>query len=269
MSEQSTDAQTSATNSNAVVTVAAYLSLLAGAALGLLALAGPIATWIGMADFRMGFGLLQIVNAWSDWVAGITLLVAIGIFVYARNKQLGKGGFLAGIALVGSVIGGLGYIVPETFRPPEGTPAIHDIATNPDAPLQYITIAPLRADAANNMEYGVMPGMEPEEHKRLQREAYPDIVPQEFSDSVSEVFDRALAAAQSMGWEIVSADAQIGRIEATDTTFWFRFKDDVVIEVTPTANGNGSVLNARSLSRVGRSDVGKNAERLREFFELL
>ncbi len=252
---------------NLMVTLAAFASLVAGLGLGLLALAGPLATWMGMADFRMGFGLLQIVNAWADWIAGIALLVTIGVFVVSKSKQLANGGMLTSVAFCGAIAAGLAWYIPETFRPPEGTPAIHDIATNPDAPLEYITIAPLRADAANNMDYGVMPGMEPEEHKRLQREAYPDIVPQEFSESVDEVFDRALAAAESLGWEIHSADAQSGRIEATDTTFWFRFKDDVVIEITPTVNG--SVLNARSLSRVGRSDVGKNAARLREFFALL
>ena len=52
-----------------------------------------------------------------------------------------------------------------------------------------------------------------------------------------------------MGWDLVAADAAAGRIEATDTTFWFGFKDDVVIRVRP-ANG-GSRVDVRSLSRVG------------------
>jgi uncharacterized protein (DUF1499 family) len=71
-----------------------------------------------------------------------------------------------------------------------------------------------------------------------------------------------------MGWELVDSDPGTGRIEATDTTFWFRFKDDVVIQVGRNSAGE-TELQARSLSRVGRSDVGKNAERLREFFALM
>jgi uncharacterized protein (DUF1499 family) len=70
-----------------------------------------------------------------------------------------------------------------------------------------------------------------------------------------------------MGWEIVAVDPQARRLEATDTTFWFQFKDDVVVIVS--GDNEKAVLNARSVSRVGRSDVGKNAERLREYFALL
>lgn len=70
-----------------------------------------------------------------------------------------------------------------------------------------------------------------------------------------------------MGWEIVFADLNEGRIKATDTTFWFRFKDDIVIDIS--TDRVDTILHARSKSRVGRSDVGKNAARLREFFSLI
>ena len=63
-----------------------------------------------------------------------------------------------------------------------------------------------------------------------------------------------------MGWEIVASELAEGRIEATATTFWFGFKDDVVVRVTPT--DSGSRIDVRSVSRVGRSDVGANAERI-------
>lgn len=251
------------------LTVVAVLCLLAGLALGLLALAGPLAVWFGMADFRLGFGFLQIVNGWADWVAGITFCVGVAIIVSARMKGIAAGPKLAALALGGCVIAALAWYIPETFRPPEGTPPIHDIATDPNNPLPFVAIAPLRADAANNMEYGVMPGIDSvQQHIDMQTSAYPDIVPQVFAASPDEVFQRALDAVDTMGWELVEADPQSGRIEATDTTFWFRFKDDVVIQVTANDSGQ-TVLQARSLSRVGRSDVGKNAARLREFFSLL
>lgn len=248
-----------------IMMVAAFACLLGGLLMGLLALAGPIAVWLGMADFRLGFGLLQTVNAWADRIALLALVVAIAILIVARTQQVAGGGRLASFAFIGVVVAGLAWFIPETFRPPEGTPPIHDIATNPDAPLQYEAIAPLRADAPNNMDYGVMDGITVEEHRRAQLEAYPEIQPQQYSAPPDEIFDRALAVAEDMGWEIVEADRAAGRIEATDTTFWFRFKDDVVVEVRQAPGG--SVLNARSLSRVGRSDVGKNAARLSEYFE--
>jgi len=76
-------------------------------------------------------------------------------------------------------------------------------------------------------------------------------------------FDRALGAAREMGWEIVAAVPADNRIEATATTLLFGFKDDIVIHITPA--GNGSRIDVRSVSRVGRSDLGANARRIRSF----
>lgn len=266
MTEATGEVSDSGSSIRKYLLIAAALCLVAGAGLGLLALAGPLAVWLGMADFRLGFGFLQVVNSWADWIAGLSLLAAISIFVIGNKKQLGGVNKLGILALIGAVSAGLAWYIPEAFRPPEGTPPIHDIATDPYNPLPYVAIAPIRADAANNMDYGVMPGIDSvQQHIDMQLEAYPDIVPQVYEDSAAAVFERALETVQAMGWELVDADAESGRIEATDTTFWFRFKDDVVIQVDENAAGE-TVLQARSLSRVGRSDVGKNAARLREFF---
>lgn len=250
-----------------VLSVAAILSLLAGIAVGLLALAGPVGVWLGMSDFRAGFGFLRSANNWSGWVALVAALVAVLTLAVGKQRGAASAGRLSTLAAVGALAALLVWYVPQTFRPPEGTPAIHDIATDPHDPLAFIAIAPLRADAPNNMDYGVMPGVDTvQQHIDMQLEAYPDIVPQRFERPAEAVFESALNAAKAMGWEIVAADAATGRIEATDTTFWFHFKDDVVVEVTESADG-AAVLQARSLSRVGRSDVGKNAARLREFFD--
>jgi uncharacterized protein (DUF1499 family) len=83
----------------------------------------------------------------------------------------------------------------------------------------------------------------------------------------NDAFFRALAAVEALGWELVDANRQEGRIEATDSTFWFGFKDDIVIRVQP--QGSGAKVDARSVSRVGKGDVGINAKRLRRFFEAL
>ena len=39
--------------------------------------------------------------------------------------------------------------------------------------------------------------------------------------------------ARDIGWEIVAVVPSEGRVEATDTTWYFGFKDDVVIRVVP------------------------------------
>jgi uncharacterized protein (DUF1499 family) len=263
---------TSGTTAGKVVNILAIVAAIAGIGTGLYALSGPMAVWIGMADFRAGFATLQRVNAVADWIAGIALLVTVIALVGTLKLRWGNSANLAALALVGTVSAALAYFIPESFRPAPGTPFIHDVATNPDNPSQYVAIAPLRANAPNSMEWGsgtLGSGevLGAERHTQMQRDAYPDIVPQRFSEPVDVVFERALGAVDTLGWELVAAVPEEGRIEATDTTFWFRFKDDVVIYIT--REGNETVLNARSLSRVGGSDVGKNAARLREFFALL
>lgn len=255
-----------------IINILAVLAAIVGVGLGLYALTAPMGVWLGMADFRAGFAILQRVNPIADVLALIGLAVTVLAFAGALVFKLGNSVRLATLALAGTLVAALTYYIPESFRPPEGTPPIHDITTNPLNPPQYVAIAPIRADAPNPMEYGVgtLPDgtvLTPQVMAQLQQQAYPDIVPQRFNEPVDAVFNRAIAAAQSLGWDIVDADRQAGRIEATDTTFWFRFKDDVVIVFT--REGDETVLNARSLSRVGLSDVGKNAARLREFFALL
>lgn len=255
-----------------LINILAALAALGGLGLGLYALSGPLGVWLGLSDFRAGFGILQRVNPIANQIALGSLVVTVLAFAGLMFFRWGNSRRLAGLALLGTIAAGLVYYVPESFRPAPGTPPIHDITTNPDNPPAYVAIAPLRADAANSMVYGsgnLTDGSEltPERLAQLQREAYPDIVPQRFDESVDAVFNRAVAAAERLGWDIVAAVRNEGRIEATDTTFWFRFKDDVVIYIT--REGDETVLNARSLSRVGVSDVGKNAARLREFFALL
>ncbi len=109
--------------------------------------------------------------------------------------------------------------------------------------------------------------MTPQRLIELTDEAYPDLITRRYSQSVNVVFEKALAGVDDLGWELVAANASAGRIEATDTTFWFRFKDDVVITIEQ--QGTDTVVDARSVSRVGTGDVGANAIRLRKLFALL
>jgi len=118
------------------------------------------------------------------------------------------------------------------------------------------------ANAANSTEYGG------KKIADLQKKSYPDIVTQKRAESREAVFQRALEIVRGSGWEILAEDPNAGRIEATDTTFWFGFKDDIVIRVR--ADGpNSALLDIRSISRVGRSDAGANAARIRNFIREL
>ena len=222
--------------------------------LGLLVLSGPV-TRAGLWHFRTG--LLVFGVALLSAIFAFTLSV-VGLVVPRLRGQSGR--HLA-VTLVMSLLVMAG---PAMFvQRARGVPAIHDITTDLDNPPVFVDMISIRAagQAANPPEYGGVAVA------AQQKAAYPDIAPLELNAPPAEAFAKALAAARAMGWEIVAEKASEGRIEATDTTAFFGFKDDVVVRVGATAAG--SRIDVRSKSRVGRSDVGKNAARIRAYLERL
>ena len=166
------------------------------------------------------------------------------------------------LSISGVVIGLLVVgVLWSWWQTAQQVPAIHDITTDTENPPRFVSVLPLRKDAANSAEYGGP------EIAAKQRAAYPDIVPAMLPLPPAQAFDRALQTARDMGWTIVDSNSGEGRIEATDTTLWFGFKDDIIIRVT--AVDQGSRVDIRSLSRVGRSDVGTNAKRIRRYLKKL
>jgi uncharacterized protein (DUF1499 family) len=217
-----------------------------------LASTGPLyrARVVGLAP---AFTILR----WSLYGAIATLLVAVVAIVIAVRR--GTGMTMSVMALVLIVAA---FAMPVSkLRQASRVPRIHDITTDTDRPPQFVSVVPLRAAAPNRVEYGGP------EVAAQQRQGYPDVQPLTLPLPPNQAFDRAFATARRLGWEIVASDPPSGRIEATDTTFWFGFKDDVVIRVT--AAPNGSRVDVRSLSRVGLSDVGTNAARIRKYLAAL
>ena len=207
----------------------------------------------GLWHFRTGFAILT----WAAWGGLAAAVISLcGSIASLPTRQLRS----AGLALFGVVVGMIIFTVPFSWRATaRAVPPIHDISTDLDHPPSFVAIIPLRRDAPNPAAYGG------NEVALQQRDAYPDITTVRLSVRPEEAFSRALAAARDLGWEVVAAVPEEGRIESTDTTFWFGFTDDVVIRITPVADH--SLIDIRSVSRVGRSDVGTNARRIRAFTE--
>ncbi|MDT8321778.1 MAG: DUF1499 domain-containing protein [Xanthomonadales bacterium] len=222
----------------AVVVVAAALLLFAGPG-----------TRLDLWEYGTGFLMMR----WALFL-GLGGAVLALLFLLLPKIRRGRTGLLATALIIGMVTA---WVPWNGYQTVQSLPFIHDISTDTANPPQFVDVVPLRADAPNPVDYAG------EETARQQRENYPDIRPLVLSLTAEEAFDRALQSAHEMGWQIVAAAPQDGRIEATDTTRWFGFKDDVVIRVTPLASG--SRLDIRSKSRVGRSDVGANATRIRNF----
>ena len=233
--------------------VALAACLVSALGLILLALSGPIYR-TGLIELQSAFGLLR----WAAYlgVAGIGVALIAGVAAYFRGGR--KTQLLAGLAFI---IGLVAFAIPYQWqRSARGLPPIHDITTDLENPPTFEAVVPLRADAANSLE-------RPPELTRQQREGYPDLEPITVPMPREQAFDKALVAAQAAGWQIVTADKSTGRIEATDTTRWFGFKDDIVVRLT--AWGAGTRIDVRSVSRIGRGDVGANARRIRRYLDTL
>ena len=206
---------------------------------------------IGVLELGASFTMLRV-GAYVGLAAGVVSLAGAGVSVVRRRHARD---LVAGV--LGIAIGAVCYALPARQQAiAREVPPIHDITTDTDDPPAFVAVLPLRADAPNTADYDPQAAA-------LQREAYPDLGPITLDAPPAEGFARALAAVRDMGWDLVDEDAAAGRIEATDTTFWYGFKDDVIVRVRPA--GGGSRIDVRSVSRVGLSDVGANAKRIREY----
>jgi uncharacterized protein (DUF1499 family) len=224
----------------------------AALALAVLGLAGPL--------YRAGVPLdtTYTILQWAGHGGGAVALAAIVIAVLSYRTRAWLRLAVAGLAvLTGLTCFAIGF---SEFRRARNSPAIHDITTDLDNPPSFSAIVARRADAPNTLERA--PRL-----AALQREGYGDLAPITVQSRPDQTFDRALAVAQSQGWEIVTADKSSGRIEATHTTRWFGFVDDVAVRLTPW--GSGTRVDVRSVSRSGIGDAGRNADRIRSFLKEL
>jgi uncharacterized protein (DUF1499 family) len=227
------------------------LALLAAVVAAVLVAAAGPAYRFGYADIPTAFSFMRF-GVYAAGAAGVLAVLWI-IFAFVGRSTAGLFAFIAAL-----VISGAAAAVPiSMMQTGASVPPIHDITTDTANPPVFVAIAPLRANAPNGVDYKAEDNVEPT------KQAYPDLQPLVTDVPPRDLFTRAEKVARDMGWEIVAAETDEGRIEATDTTLWFGFKDDIVIRIV--AEGEGSRLDIRSMSRVGKSDLGKNAERIRKF----
>jgi uncharacterized protein (DUF1499 family) len=217
------------------------------------------------------FGVVEAIPALLALVAGLAMLIvgallAIVGFLVATSKgsPIPRGAAAFGIVVALAV---LGYLL-SWLRTGMGVPAIHEISTDLASPPAFVAIKAIRdaqpglnpADYVNDLSSPNGTTNVPE----AQRKAYPDIQPLILQGlPADQAFARAEAAARELGWEIVAAVPAEGRLEATDTTLFFGFKDDVIVRLR--VEGGGTRIDVRSKSRVGLGDAGTNAKRVRAF----
>ena len=227
------------------------VSLVSLSAFLLVALPGPL----------YKYGVVDLGSAFTGFkfgvFAGIAALILLVLQILFKRKTVTLGSTIMALLLSTIAIA----IPLSMLNKGRSVPPIHDISTDLVNPPEFVAIAPLRADAPNPVEYAGV------EVATQQRAAYPELQTLNYTQSKSELVEATKQAIDHLGWQLVNIDTNQGIIEATDRTMWFGFKDDVIVRITD--NGSERLVDIRSKSRVGGSDLGKNAERIHGFIEEL
>ena len=231
---------------------------------------------LGLIDLPFAFGQLnQKIGPIVLILCGVFGLISLILaFVVKPRKGLIAG--VLGLLVAGFAMGKLAATKNAVYVK---YPFIHDITTdtqNPPVFGEIVMAERLAIEGVNTTDYAgkaapIFKDEKPAGEKLvsvLQTNAFPEIRPLILGETKDVVFGEALATAKSMGWDIKEEDLDAGRIDATDTTFWYGFEDDITIRLRPS-EGGGTIVDVRSLSRVGGSDLGKNAARVGAFLERL
>ena len=227
------------------------VSLVSLSAFLLVALPGPLYKY-GVVDLGTAFTGFKF-----GVFAGIATLILLVLQIIFKRKTVTLGSTIMALLLSTIAIA----IPLSMLNKGKSVPPIHDISTDLVNPPEFVAIAPLRADAPNPVEYAGV------EVATQQRAAYPELQTLNYPQSKSELVEATKQAIDNSGWQLVNIDANQGIVEATDRTMWFGFKDDVIVRITD--KGSERLVDIRSKSRVGGSDLGKNAERIHDFTEEL
>ena len=239
-----------------------------------------LAVFLGAVGSRFGwwswrFGLGTMTFEWAPLAARIGLaagVLAVILAVVSRARRLWLAAMLTLLVPAGVTTGLLGMKAQAGRVPP-----IHDYATDWSPPIMpSARLLAMRGPDANPVEADprleARPGRPEIENwaddriARIGSEACPGARPVQLPLGPAEAEARLEAVLAEQGLELMTGD-ELGRVEATDTSFWYGFKDDVIARVRP--DGTGSRVDLRSVSRVGGSDLGDNCQRITEIVQAL
>ncbi|MGH7906358.1 MAG: DUF1499 domain-containing protein [Candidatus Binataceae bacterium] len=206
-----------------------------------------ISAFAGFQLFLLGFFL------------GILALIA-GVIALIRTAHPSRSGGRPR-AIAGTVIGlvitvPIAVIIARNLNYPN----INDITTDFDTPPEFVHAATLEANQARDMHYLKA------KSETVQQSFYGNLEPIRVATPPNVTFDHVkIAAAEMPNWRITYADPRQMTIEGVATSTLFHFKDDFVVQVRP-AEGGASLIEMRSKSRDGLSDLGANTRRIHAFF---
>lgn len=222
------------------------------------------------------FGLLTLTQKLGPILLMATAVMAVLSMILAAFTPK-KGFWLGAFAMIIPLFG-MGQLL-NVKNKVDSLPFIHDITTDTqDVPRFTSAILDERAKVKNVNPIDYSGKMAPTKDASgepaqalvaaLQSKAYPKVRPLILSQPPEAAFIQAKALIKDMGWALKSEDSAAGILEATDSSFWYGFKDDIIVRLR-AGEGGGTVVDVRSISRVGTSDIGANAARIRIFLRKL
>jgi uncharacterized protein (DUF1499 family) len=227
--------------------------------------------WLGISAILVAIlGLMLARYDLIPKIAGLYAMIGGALIAFAGVLA----GLIAGVlnvkhkaqhwvaSLIGLVLSGgyAGFMVSRADAA-RAVPAIHDITTNLANPPRFHRLT-LRPDN--------LAGVETLQNWRaIHAKAYGDLKPLVLARPAAQVLADAERLARQFGWAVATIDPNAGQMEATASVSFIRYKDDIVLRVVPTPDGRGSVVDMRSVSRIGVSDFGVNAKRIRAFLTTL
>ena len=202
------------------------------------------------------FSIASKLLAVSLLLAALTFLSSIVVSIkqrYSAPQSSKQASIASYISLVPLLLLGSQIITATSL------PMIHNISTDVVNPPQFDKVIALRGEVSNPHVYDI------ESLAQVQQQAYPEINTLIVGQSKQVAYEQSLKAAQSLGWDIVNKDPIKGIIEASQTSLLWGFTDDVVVRISQ--QNSQTAIDLRSVSRVGRSDLGQNAKRIKRFFK--
>ncbi|MDP1631709.1 MAG: DUF1499 domain-containing protein [Caulobacter sp.] len=251
------------------------LALIVALLLPVYFLVAALGTKFGVFDWRVGFGLLVFK------LGSLALMIAFGLGVLALLLALlvkPRRGWV--LAMVAILIPALALAFAASVGNSAKTlPPIHDIATDVQDPPEFsaaVKAARTAVPGGNGVESMTAPmktlkvyatprmaALADKTVGGLGQAANPDITSLTLEMPVAAATTLAASVASKQGLKVGRVSPAEGAVEAVAESFWFGFKDDVAIRVRPGPDGDTSVVDVRSSSRVGLSDLGANARRVR------
>lgn len=227
----------------------------------------PVVTWIGYLALALLVVLPLAVltvrsGAWQQGLllyalacagAAVLLLICLALLVLPRFRDQRKAILSRALLTLPGTL-----LILVLFGSGGDVPSIHDITTDTTDPPVFTAAPERRGEGSNSL--AIKPDV-----IEAQVEAYPNITTLVSADGLEQTFKRSLQVARELGWEVYREDLNAGYIEAVETTAIMGFKDDIVIRIR--TNAEGTIVDLRSVSRVGRSDLGANAARIQRFAE--